>query len=544
VPAPRSIDEIDLRPKPGKRYWSVDREWREEIIYFLMVDRFHDGRERRHAPYDAARRPSAERLRRFCGGRLEGLRRNLDYVAGLGCTAVWLSPVFENDPRPEASSYHGYGIWNYLAVDPRFGSAEDLASLVDAAHERGMRVFLDAVANHAGDVWAYPGDHPYFYSEDGARFPIGAWRSPDRPLPIELRSDERYYRRGQIRDSGWDAMPESQLGDFFSLKGFDNGEEEAGRETQRILVECHKYWVREADIDGYRMDAVKHMGVEAIAHFCQELREYAYSLGKREFFLFGELVAGDEAIDRYAGPSAAPGGGTVDYGLDSVLDFPLYWSLPGVIKGFDPPGALMARYDGLRARGMARGELGNYLVGFVDNHDQIGQSWKRRFAAGARPEQVAAGEGPGDELLREPLFDLDDPGLDCLDPSTPTYRKIAALAALHREEPALRFGRMYFREVSGNGADFGFPSGQPCTLAFSRILAGDEILVAYNSSTSERRSDWIIVDPGLQRPGEAMRCLHGAMGDAVVQRVSGGAAAVRLDLEPMGFAVFAGRRGR
>jgi alpha-amylase len=71
-----------------------------------------------------------------------------------------------------------------------------------------------------------------------------------------------------------------------------------------------------------------------------------------------------------------------------VLDFPLYWVLPSVLKGFERPPALVSRYEALRERALSRGELGHYLVTFVDNHDQIGQDWKQRFASGAHDEQV------------------------------------------------------------------------------------------------------------------------------------------------------------
>ncbi|MCU0607545.1 MAG: alpha-amylase family glycosyl hydrolase [Candidatus Edwardsbacteria bacterium] len=565
---PKSIRDVDLTPIPGKRYWSSDREWREEFIYFLMVDRFHDGRPRAAAA--AGARPPAyppERLRRFCGGTLKGIASKLDYIQGLGCTAVWLSPIFENDGAPDPSwgSYHGYAIRNYLAIDPRFGTKQDLIDLVDKAHDRGMRVFLDAVANHCGDVWYYPGDQPYYYSEDHRQYPIGGWRSPDYPVPVELRNPDYFHRRGQIRDCGWDNLPETQWGDFFSLKGFNNEDDPAGLELQRLIIDCHRYWMREADIDGYRMDAVKHMGEAAIARFCQAMREYAYQLGKRNFLLFGELVGGDDAINRYTGPNTAGklGNKTVFYGLSSVLDFPLYWTLPGVIKGFENPAKLVDRHEALRARALSRGELGRYLVTFIDNHDQIGQNRKRRFAAGAHQRQVVAalgylicalgtpcvyygteqgycGEGDGDEFIREPMFDLDDPARDFLDPDNPIYQAVAAIAKVNREHPALRFGRMYFRDISGNGYDFGPPCAQPCTLAFSRILADQEVLVAYNTSTDQTRRDWVIVDSGLHKAGDKLRFIYGKEGEVTVRAhpdPANGSLAVQLELKPMEFVI-------
>jgi alpha-amylase len=563
------VRDIDLSPLPGKRYWSIDREWREEFIYFLMVDRFHDDLERR--PASAIERCTVaqprERLRRFCGGTLKGITNHLGYIADLGCTAIWLSPIFENDDAPnrDSFSYHGYAIRNYLNIDPRFGTKQDLVELVNQAHKSGLRVFLDAVANHCGDVFYYPGDVPYFYSDDHRQHPLGGWRHPDYPVPTELRNPEYFHRRGQIRDWGWDNLPETQWGDFYSLKGFNNDDNPAGLELQEIIIACHRYWIREADIDGYRMDAVKHMGETAIARFCQGVREYALRLGKKNFFLFGELVAGDDAINRYTGPNTSSryGGRTIFYGLTSVLDFPLYWTLPAVIKGFAGPSGLINRYESLRERALNRGELGRYLVTFIDNHDQIGQNYKRRFAAGAFDEQVVAavgylicalgtpciyygteqglsGEGEGDEMIREPMFSLSDPSLNFLNQDCRIYREIAKIAAVNRAHPALRLGRMYFREISGNGRDFGLPQGQPCTLAFSRLLADQEVLVAYNTSTDQRRCDHMVVDGSLHRPGDRLRYLYGGQGEVVVLAhpdPGNGTLSVKLELAPMQFVV-------
>jgi alpha-amylase len=576
MPDPRSIRDIDLRPIPGKTYWHFPREWREEFIYFLMVDRFHDGTDRRprSGPEGVpAARPDGERLRRFCGGTLRGIERHLDYIRDLGCTALWLSPVFENDgaPDPASGSYHGYAIRNYLSVDPRFGTKEDLVRLVDEAHRREMRVFLDAVANHCGDAWYYPGDVPYFYADDDRQYEIGGWRHPDYPVPVELRHPDYFHRRGQIRAWGWDRIPETQRGDFFGLKGLNNDEDAAGLNLQRIMIDAHRSWIREADIDGFRMDAVKHMGELAVARFCQAMREYACTLGKTEFFLFGELVGGDEAIHRYTGPSTVghARGQTVLYGLSSVLDFPLWWVLPGVIKGFTPPAQLFSRYEALHEHGVQRGELGHYLVTFVDNHDQIGQDWKRRFAAGAYEQQVVAGigylicavgtpciyygteqglsgEGAGDEHVREPLFDLDDAGRDDLNQECRIYRGISAIAKIHHEQPALRFGRMYFRETSSDGVSFALPQNQPCVLAFSRIVADDEVLVAYNTSATDRRVEHVIVAADLRRTDDRMRFLYrsgagdGRLGDVPILRHSdpvNGSRFVRLELEPMEFVI-------
>ncbi|MBW4628488.1 MAG: hypothetical protein KME49_23975 [Brasilonema octagenarum HA4186-MV1] len=189
---------------------------------------------------------------------------------------------------------------NYLDVDPRFGTKQDLIDLVDAAHHREIRVFLDVVANHSADNWFYPNHDSYHYSND-QQFPFGGWRPEDRPIPQELRNENYYHRRGEINN--WDGYPETQHGDFFSLKDFNNDDDPDGLKLQDILIKAHCYWMREADIDSFRLDAVKHMGELTISRFCSAIREYAYRLGKRWFFLYGELVGADDAIHRYTSPN-------------------------------------------------------------------------------------------------------------------------------------------------------------------------------------------------------------------------------------------------
>jgi len=570
--SPTSIADLDLSPIVGKKYFNSIREWREEFIYFLMVDRFHDNEPRTPSHGGSGRSPGGRtpdnRLSTFCGGTLRGIKDHLDYILNLGCTAIWLSPVFENVDDPH--SFHGYGIQNYLAIDHRFGTKQDLVDLVDAAHARNMRVFLDVVINHMGDVWSYnANDDPFFYFND-QRFDFGAFRRADRPLPQELRDPDLFHRRGQIRN--WDAFPEYEHGDFFSLKDIAHDDTPAGSRLIDILTAAHCYWIREADIDGFRMDAIKHVSPLATSRFCSNVREYAYKLGKRSFLTFGELIAGDDAIDRFLGPSTSSSGSRVFFGIESVLDFPLYFALPNAIKALAAPGDVFSRYDRQHERALNEGELGQYLVTFLDNHDGVGQpdNDKRRFAADAPDEQVIAGigfllcalgttciyygneqglsgKGGGDSVLRQTMFDLDDRTKNFLNPECRIYKEIAKVSNLTDELAALKYGRMYMREISGNGRDFGRPQGNPCTLAFSRILADEEVLVAYNTSTLDSRSDFVIVDAQLQASRATMVIRYDSTGKRTGAGVEVGrhpdasnpSRSVRLALEPMQFVVLA-----
>ena len=203
-------------------------------------------------------------------------------------------------------------------------------------------------------------------------------------------------------------------------------------------------------------------------------------------------------------------GNTVYYGLDSALDFPLYFTLPSVIKALKVPDYLVRRYESLRDLNASVGK--HYLVTFIDNHDQVGQATKLRFAARTPDEQVIAGigyllcslgtpciyygteqgffgEGERDYEIREAMFDLTCQKTNYLNQDCTIYREIAELARIRHQTKALQAGRMYLRQVSGNGRDFAFPGGHSCTIAFSRILADEE----YSSPTTLRPQDLAMI---------------------------------------------------
>ena len=567
---PVSIRDIDLTPVAGKRYFSIDREWREEFIYFLMVDRFQDDVVRSVAA-GADRSAGIRTPNGFYGGSIKGVTRNLDYIAGLGCTAIWLSPVFENNP----DAYHGYDISNYLRIDPRFGTRQDLIELVEEAHGYTrdgrpfpIRIILDVVINHSGDNWFYPGGFRYFYSND-ARFGFGGFRREDRPVPVELRNEDWYHRRGEM--ANYDSYPENQHGDMFGLKDYANDDDAVGSAVINALIRAHCHWIREADVDGFRVDAVKHMGELACSRFCSNVREYAYALGKRSFFLFGEVASpSDEIYNRYIGQNTSrqDGDTTVFFGLNSVLDFRLAEGVFGdrdnaplreVLMGRQGPQTLFNRLEAQRQRALNRGEIGRYLVTFVDNHDAFWQPGGR-FANGASDDQVVGAVGfllcalgtpciyygteqgfsgsGGDNEMREAMFDKAPGGRSLLNTGCRLYREISRIAGIVRQHEPLRFGRMYYRQIADASLVFGLPFGSTYTLAFSRLLYGREILIAYNVSPQPRQ-DRVVVDATLHADGSQMAFLYGTSGQVQVRTAPSGARFVQLDLAPHQFVMLA-----
>lgn len=553
-----SIMEINLTPDPNKVYWkNCHREWREDFIYFLLVDRFHDDKERQYIKNTSQRGfGKKEELADFYGGTINGITKHLDYIKGLGCTALWLSPIFETSEK----TYHGYAVENYLTIDKRFGTKDDLKILVQEAHSKDIRVFLDIVLNHSADTWFYPNNDRYFYYQ-GIRFPFGGWRKEDRPIPVELRNPEFYSRKGEIRN--WDSFPETIDGDFFEFKNFLNDESENGLKLQDILIKIHCYWIKELDIDGFRMDAVKHMSEIAVARFCSEIREFAYLLGKRNFFLFGELAGGDEACNHYIGPKttlSSTNNNTIYYGLNSVLDFPLYYVLGNVIKGLASPAELITRYEILRKNSFFRGEFGEFLVTFIDNHDQVGGSYKKRFGFEADPKQIVAGigfllcsigtpciyygteqgfngHGEDDSFIREAMFSkVED--VNCLDHTNFIYKEISKIAHIRNTSSVLKFGKMFIRDIADEDIDFKPPHCNLCLIAFSRVLSNEEIVIAYNTSISESRTAKIkIENPGNKK---SLSFLYGNIGELEIGNITTNCESISfitVILDPMQFVV-------
>ncbi|MEA3469455.1 MAG: alpha-amylase family glycosyl hydrolase [Thermodesulfobacteriota bacterium] len=534
----QSVTQINFTP--GKNVFPSPLDWRDVVIYFLLVDRFDNNADDIPAydPESTVHSKDQEQGRIFQGGNLKGIIRRLDYIKGLGANAVWLSPIFKNR-QEKNDSYHGYGIQNFLEVDPRFGTKEDLQELVRQAHARDMYIILDIIINHTGDNWAYPGDHAYYYWKDApGPFDFGFWRevdpSPgfqaqDAVWPRELQSKECYKRRGQIRN--WHDQQEAVNGDFLSLKELDI----TRPDVLDTLIRAYKYWIAVADIDGFRVDTVKHMEDTATALCCNAIREYTRRIGKHNFFMFGEVVGDDAVIQRYIGRnSRIPGTSERFPSLDACLDFPLYFILEEVIKGFANPSLLRERYEHFRTSYTDHGGAGEYFVTFVDNHDQMSRPYRRFMHKNPHTAQVVLaagylltsqgvpciyygteqnfdGGGDSDAYVRECMFGgtwgaFDSTGHHFFNPNNSTYQSISRIAAIRKQQSALRYGRQYFREISENGTDFGYPVDGKSSLAYSRILDNTEILIILNLDV-QPRSDFITVDASLNHSGSIMEDL-------------------------------------
>jgi glycosidase len=616
----KSLTELDLKALTAARqYLPSPRHWEDEVIYFLMLDRFSDGRERGYrdraghlvtdgstpafTPADNgnAVRTEAEAARwrdagtDFVGGTLAGVESKLGYLARLGVTAVWLSPIFKQVAADH--SYHGYGIQDFLDVDPHFGTREDLTRLVASAHAMGIRVILDVILNHSGDVFRYDAGDPAW---SGRTFPVRGFRdaggAPSLPFgpvdlgahpeafpdgavwPSELQLESAFTRAGHIRD--FDHFPEFADGDFFGLKdlhhgerrlsgGVDRIEDYAVSPTLRHLCQVYKFWIAFADIDGFRLDTVKHMDPGAARFFASVIHEFAQTLGKDDFYIIGEITGGREfAVDRLEVT-----------GLDAALGISdERVTMTGLVKGEREP----ADYFDLFRNSLLVGKdshawFRNRIVTSVDDHDHVDQGErKHRFCAGGfeklalavlglnaatlgipciycGTEQCLDGEGAGDgadRYIREAMFGGEFGAFrsrrrHVFDEDHPVYRELARIHALRRAHLPLRRGRQYLRQISGNGLDWGFPQrlgGRLLSIvAWSRIMDEDEILCAINTDPERPTTAFVTIDSDLHAAGDRLTCLYStdatAIGRPVAVEARNGKA-VSLTVPAAGFVVY------
>lgn len=569
--APQTLSEANLQPRG--RVFPSPANWRDQILYQLLPDRFSDGREaerplfdrRQPGQYSASSKASWMAAgNKFNGGTLKGIQSKLDYLQNLGVTTLWINPPWKQ--RIDLQTYHGYGIQNFLDIDPRFGTRQDLRDLVDAAHDRSMYVILDVIYNHSGSNWFYQDDEgnpretmPYRYSPP---YLIHGWRSAqgasipqpltvdDGAFPTEFQNPDWYNRAGKIANweaAGWEDPMNSQVefrrGDFFELRDFNLDRED----VLAALAQVYQYWMALSDCDGFRVDAVKHVSPRASRKFCDAIHGFAESIGKENFLLVGELT--DDSMVR----------GYLDIfgrNLDAVLDIVVAPNrLSAVAKSLAHPGDFFCLYDEKTLAGSQR-QLGFYHVAVLDDHDMSSRPRKERIAAHSeslphRYEQVAHAVGimltmPGipsiyygteqafdgsqdyhdvvvepewayiDRYIRECMFGgkfgaFGTEGCHFFNPNHPTYLRIAAIARIRNRADiigkTLRRGHHYLRETSFCDRAFSIPPAGE-VVAWSQVLYVTEVAMALNTHGLESRGAFITVDRSLHPIGSAMTVLY------------------------------------
>ena len=228
-----------------------------DVLYMLMPDRFANGNTKNDAfktMQDATCDRQAPSLRH--GGDLEGIHQHLDYFNELGVTALWLTPVLEND-RPadngKYSTYHGYATTDYYRVDPRFGTNADYRNLVGEAHAKGLKVVMDMIFNHCGDYHPWNKDMP---SADWFNHPHYGLQTSYKLTPV-LDPYASKIDKAETVD-GWfvSSMPDLN---------------QRNPHVMTYLIQNSKWWIETVGIDGIRMDTYPYADREAMARWMKAL---------------------------------------------------------------------------------------------------------------------------------------------------------------------------------------------------------------------------------------------------------------------------------
>jgi neopullulanase len=464
-------------------------EWRDAVLYFALTDRFLDGDAGNNAPV-----AGVDDKLNWHGGDFAGLKAKLEegYFDQLGVSAIWLSSISQNTGRSwagddgrQATGYHSY--WpistgwrddaplpGVEAVEPHFGDLDEFKALVEAAHRRGIRVLVDLVANHVhsdSPLWTnHQGDNPPWFNlpeedcvpSNWAR-PITCWFAPYLP--------DLHYETEAVMD----------------------------------LMAAHAAWlVEETDIDGFRLDAVKHM-IDDFTYAVRGTLDRRLRYSAQRFYMVGETFTGEtdyDLIQRYVSPAQ----------LDGQFDFPLYWQVTATL--------LREERDLSALAGMVKSNDGRYgddaiMSTFMGNHDvcralshaagAFGDMWCNdgKAIGWSSPPALPTGEEPFQRLRLAWTFLMTSPGIPLIyygdemgmegagDPDNrkpmrfgaeltalqeETLAHVQALTAVRHAHPALRQGTRRELLLSSDGLFW----------AYAMQTRDDLVIVALNRSPTAR----------------------------------------------------------
>jgi neopullulanase len=454
----------------------------DDVIYFIMPDRFADGDPSNNNPPKSPGLLDRTKGRYYHGGDFQGIINRLPYLKDLGVTAVWINPVYDNTdrldeketypeveggPKRPTTAYHGYGAIDFYGVEEHYGDLRKLKELVDKAHALGMKVIQDQIANHTSPYhpWATERPTPTWFYGTVDNHLSNNWQ---KWTAMDPNASEATRRRNL---EGWfiDILPDLNQDD---------------EEVRRYLIQNTLWWLGTVGFDAVRMDTLPHVP----RHFW---RDWSQAI-KREYprvNVLGELFDGDPALLAYFQKGRAGHDG-IDTGIDTLYDFALFYAVRDAF----------ARGQSVRklAQVLAHDHLypnPQVLVPFVGVHDM------ERFMneRGATPEGLKLAQTfmmttrgtpllyYGDELAMpgggDPDNRRDFPGGFPGDArnafeargrtavENDVFNNLRRLARLRAELPALRRGsvvHVYDEEQQ---------------TVFARVLGDQIVLVAFNNDT-------------------------------------------------------------
>ncbi|MDT0630269.1 glycoside hydrolase family 13 protein [Rubrivirga litoralis] len=318
-----------------------------DVIYLMMPDRFANGDVTNDSVAGLLEGADRSDPNARHGGDFAGVAERLGYLDALGLTALWFTPVFENDMTPEYGAYHGYAATDMYKVDPRFGTNEEFVDLVAAAHDRGLKVIMDMIHNHVGDRH---------------------WWMADPPTADWVHSYERYgqtnYAVATAVDPYASEVDHSGLVDGWFVAEMPDLNQDNELLAQYLLQNT-VWWIETARIDGIRMDTYPFPDKDYMARWAEHvLAEYP------DFNIVGEAWMYTVPHEAYwqRGFEAASGDG-YDSHIPSVTDFPLMYAFRDAVapeNGEDGPERLYLTLS----QDLLYPEP-ERLVTFLDNHDTV-----------------------------------------------------------------------------------------------------------------------------------------------------------------------------
>jgi glycosidase len=317
----------------------------EDVIYLMMPDRFANGNPENDSLPGLMEGVDRSDPNARHGGDFAGIREHLGYIDDLGMTAIWMTPVFENDMPADYGAYHGYAATDMYKVDPRFGTNEQFRSLVDASHERGLKVIMDMIHNHIGDHHWWMDDLPTSdWVHDRDEYGTTSYRGAAAVDPYASEHDREKLTNGWFVPQMPDLNQDNEL-------------------LATYLIQNTLWWIESSGIDGIRMDTYLYADKEYMARWATRvLEEYP------DFNIVGESWVNTIPHEAYWQDNfkAHPDG--YDSNLPSVTDFPLQFAMrdaftqePGWTEGIQRLYYTLSQ-DHIYPEP-------NRMVTFLDNHD-------------------------------------------------------------------------------------------------------------------------------------------------------------------------------
>jgi len=513
VPEVQAVSVLPTLDEAASLLGQTDRSsFANDSIYFLMFDRYKNGdtnndkgglvgeaNQTGYLPTDWAYSHGGD-LKGLADGcsKSDGSGDGIPRIKRMGFTAVWISPPFvQNFVQNGGSAYHGYFVTDFTKIDPHWGTNEDFKAVTDCAHKLGMKVILDIVVNHTGDINQYGAGRKFDGTVNQSAF-IPAGQENAR-APAFLNDLSNYHNMGSILN--WNAKNEYQNGDFGGL-------DDIKTENQAVVdgfADVYSMWVNDYGVDGFRIDTAKHVDDQFFTRWWAEMvQKTAATMAQRnqKLFAFGEY---------YDGSVSTLSGYIHKQGLPSVLDFAFQPAAVGYAKGGDAAGlANVFNQDDLYT---TKGKSAYNLINFLGNHDMGRAGYL--LAGGLSNKELQKADllahdvmfltrgipsifygdevgliGGGDKAARQDMFSTmvqtwkDEPRIwgdpigirSSYNIVTPLVTRLTQLNQLRKDNPALASGAQLLRLQSGN------------VMVNSRIDATNrrEYVVAFNSGTKAK----------------------------------------------------------